>query len=456
MSRIKYWNGSEWVLAEEYSISVPFEVGGINTTYGNVTDTKSEIGNTWRTAYPVQVDNAKQITIIAETLPASLSVIEYGSDWSVIAITDALNNPKIVKANATKYIKVIATGSNPYSVKIVADGEINTVKNPYIIHGTQGMHFSYEVYDGVYNTGRLLLPNNYSVDGDKIPLIMYSYGATAFTKWNFEFQQPTYTNLSYLVDEGFAVLFVYGFTSKYDVDGKTYHSCSFAMPISIEAYTRGIEYVCDRYNIDNERRYVYSKSLGGSICGLMAENNRAHLKAIAHLAPEIDCINYGSSTGYTTDCRAIIAQEWGINPDDVDSFIADPASVFQSNKENINPWNLMWHFSGQTLAQKFTSRSNYSAFANYWRTAQVPIKLWVAPDDTNISYPACVSYISQLQNNGCEAFIRLMPEGTGAHNAVDTAANALRVASVTTATGVVHENVPLAYVELVEWFNKHK
>jgi hypothetical protein len=64
-------------------------------------------------------------------------------------------------------------------------------------------------------------------------------------------------------------------------------------------------------------------------------------------------------------------------------------------------------------------------------------------------------YIQSLKNCGCVAELRTMPNGTGGHHSVDTDANALKVESIVTKCGITHTNVPLAYVEAIEFFRRY-
>lgn len=52
------------------------------------------------------------------------------------------------------------------------------------------------------------------------------------------------------------------------------------------------------------------------------------------------------------------------------------------------------------------------------------------------------------------AEVRWLPENTGGHHATDTASEALRVDSITTKLGIPHTDIPLVYVELIQWFRR--
>ena len=85
----------------------------------------------------------------------------------------------------------------------------------------------------------------------------------------------------------------------------------------------------------------------------------------------------------------------------------------------------------------------------------VPTKIWIAPDDTNVQYDEVLLYVNSAQRAGSPVYLRLMPKNTGAHYAVEEH-------SGTTCAKVDYKpkyssttvNVPVAYAELIDWFNR--
>ena len=83
-----------------------------------------------------------------------------------------------------------------------------------------------------------------------------------------------------------------------------------------------------------------------------------------------------------------------------------------------------------------------------------PLKIWIAEDDSAVSYARASALVSSLQNDGCYAELRTMPSGTGGHHAVDNDANAPQTTNVTTKCGITYATIPTAYYELVKFFDK--
>jgi hypothetical protein len=58
------------------------------------------------------------------------------------------------------------------------------------------------------------------------------------------------------------------------------------------------------------------------------------------------------------------------------------------------------------------------------------------------------SFLEYDRNGG------LLPDNTGGHHSVDNSPDALQVSSITTRLGITHANVPLAYVEMLQFFRR--
>ena len=142
-----------------------------------------------------------------------------------------------------------------------------------------------------------MLPPNYCVEGDPVPLIIWDSGDGSFRDWdNYECASyPGRANgVRYLRDQGFAVLEIYSWGSRYY---KKYPGCGgrSAMPIPthLATHEKGVEYVLDRYNIDSENIFHISKSGSGKIALYYAlERPSFNLKSIYAFAPVFDDLNF--------------------------------------------------------------------------------------------------------------------------------------------------------------------
>ena len=88
--------------------------------------------------------------------------------------------------------------------------------------------------------------------------------------------------------------------------------------------------------------------------------------------------------------------------------------------------------------------------ANRWTPC--PTEIWIAEDDWVVFHGNSKLFVEMAQRTGSPCYLRTMPKNTGGHHAVDTAENALKVNYITKYAGVVE--IPAAYAELVDWFNR--
>ena len=92
------------------------------------------------------------------------------------------------------------------------------------------------------------------------------------------------------------------------------------------------------------------------------------------------------------------------------------------------------------------------------RFIETPIRIYISIGDEAVSYNLAKNYIKSLQNGGSPAELRTLPApqpGESGHAMVDTAPSCPKVASVTTKDGTLFTDVPLTFVEMVQFFREH-
>jgi hypothetical protein len=104
------------------------------------------------------------------------------------------------------------------------------------------------------------------------------------------------------------------------------------------------------------------------------------------------------------------------------------------------------------LATKVENSLAHTNVQDSFQSANVPIKIWIAQDDTSVSYSQANAFITRLKNYGCVAEMRTMPSNTGGHYSVDTDSNAPQTTNVTTPLGVLYATIPTAFYELELYF----
>lgn len=453
---------------------IPLEHGSIANT-GEVTNTLNNALITFRSAFPIAINGNKLSASVENDSSdvSSVSVFEYGQNFVFIQ-TQTLTNGSATLSDNTKYVRFMVTlsGADYDPRNIVIDGGVNVVKNFPVRSGYE--KFLYEVYDGVFGSGVLMLPPNYSIDGKPVPLLVFIHGSNGFSEWDSNMGvlrggSTYYPYMEYLRDEGFAILDVYGWTSKYlstanmQTLSEPNKSNTWVLPITYSAFRSGIRYVLSRYNLDKNNVSIYCKSLGGGLANMFAIKSDIPLVAICELAPTVDSLFWGG-WGQSVAGRTIIADQLKLTGNVNSVFLqtnfdwrsTNGKAFIDANIDKISGFNAGWNYNGQTLTDKLQdSYDKDYTNTGYCREVLYPIKIWVAPDDTNISYPKILEFVAQCKNNSEDVTLREMPENTGGHHSVDNDPSA-PTEDVTTALGIAYEDVPSAYVEMVEFIRSRQ
>ena len=410
-------------------------------------------------------------------------------------------------SSTAKYIKITlalaSTGNTRkfHDLTFTSNGEMRLYKLPNIPNDDTSVapinvnQVSYIVSGDTYTSGQLLLPPNYSIHGQPVPLIVILHGTSSMNTWTEAIGTNSGTStrplLDYLTNEGFAVFDCYPFTSKY------YKATAQLMcaPLSVfkDAYETGIEFVCSRFNVDVNSVCMYAMSLGG-VMGHMFLHSKGVIspRAIAMLAP---------STGYASQVfrtffleqsgRQLIVDYCGLGDEqDADTFIStnaglDNATAVQFVENHLDDFagyivsaigvagatyqdHFDWMMTGETtlpqwmvdlslpaipssLTHGVDSLINHPGLTCY---TPIPVKFWQAFDDVNVPAHPNYTIYNWMKNGGTNVHWRTMPSGTGGHHAVDTDANALK-SSGTTRLGISYTDIATAYVEMVDFFYKN-
>ncbi len=451
-----------------YSLKVPTEHGNFNVDNGKTIREYGWINRRFKTAFPVKVNPGSTISMEIYKDTADLDtcrVLEYGDNGFIG--TSVISNNVFTVGDTTKFIYVLigysVDGHDPEFVTLSSDTEMVVTKR-FPINGAYE-EFVYEVYPGVFTVGVLMLPPNYDINGKAVPLMAFGHGSNGFASWGAgmgaiygeSFSYLPY--MEYLRDEGYAVFDCLGCSKKYtSSSSSTDTETNFASHIVVQSYMSGIEYILKHYNLDADNVNFYGKSLGGFICAVMANQNRLKIKTVSMLCPWINVMS-ASNTGWVTSKRVMLADDWGLEGDVSTVFTVDGFNMrseagqafIRQNLPHIVCINPAWQYDGKTADEKFTDTVDmHYTNTDYTRHLTCPVKIWGAADDAQIPLSQLTEYISQAQNGGYEAILRLMPNGTGGHHSVDTDANALK-SSGTTALGIAYSNIPTAYVEMVQF-----
>lgn len=476
-----YNDGTSWVPLEvqseetaSYTIPVELENGYYDNTANRYNDNFSaNVIN----RKPIVLNGATKIRIEGVPL-ATGTVYTRSSNGSAIrtvtaTFTDGVSN-EIAINEGEFYIDFTFANFNyrAYNVCVTATGGTSAPEQTKRIYSNQGgttivrFHLNKDLNDNTCAAFRL--PPNYAYDGTPVPLVVFFAGSMDYPDVNRGFASAYNAGINYVRDEGFAVMQVFSWGSDY---ATKYYGCGndqpFSVPICLLAIRKGIEYMCDRYNIDPESVHVVAKSVGGIIANYFVSRPVWNFKSISMFDP---CLDFISMRGRYGGGRKALAASLDLQGD-LDEFYAmtywyfsDEGKAFWTlNKEKLILLNPAWlDLIGGTFQQNFDasfadakawwankSTTDVYTHTEYKRLGKVPTKIWGAPDDAETPYPIMATTIAQLQNGGCFSELRNLPTNTGGHSA--STGNTNVVASITTALGITHTNIPVAWAECVPW-----
>ena len=208
-------------------------------------------------------------------------------------------NTIVSLCNNCKYIRFKIRASNtPSSIFLQFNGGVeNPQECKRVQMNTPYDRLVYAVDEDVYTTAILMLPPNYTTEGDPVPLIIWDSGDGSFVNWD-TYECESYlgraNGIRYLRDSGFAVLEIYSWGSKYY---KKYPDCGWRsampIPIHISTHEKGVKYVLDRYNVNSENIFHISKSGSGKIALYYALVRPSfNLKSIYAFSPVFDDLTF--------------------------------------------------------------------------------------------------------------------------------------------------------------------
>lgn len=441
-----------------------------------------------RSAYTIYIDGAYMYSIPGNGFNTSTEhayAYYYNSEFQYVdkqAVT--FENNYLIPANVS-YMKVMVeslTDGTDLSVKpkkikinFFSEGiDPFEVKNGH--YHTDVEWLTFDVTEDVCSCARMLLPSNYNPIGKAVPLILYLSGSGNFTYWTANFPaNQLEKNLPYLQDEGFAVLSIFGwgdyFYTKYQYCGRAY---PYPTPTCRSVIKAGVEWICDRFNIDINNVHILGKSQGGQNGLFYVSNPDFPLKSISLFAPVLDYFSMPGEDEYV-DTRKAIAEDIGMTGTDLSYFTGTgyvgyserAKALWENNIPQAAGLNEAWTELADEIIQNKLDKS-FSDAEEFWtgeawetpdrtdiynhteykKIGRVPVKIWGASDDDQTPYFKMTEVVEQLKNGGCEAHMRTFPRGEGGHNCADFGSETV---NVTTALGVAYEGLSKGMYEAVLW-----
>ena len=467
-------------------INIPLEGGDYDSSSDNRFYLKFSYNNhnsRRRNKMPVYLNGAVGLRFPAFSVNASVFLCD--SDGAIIFTTNAKNNTFLdIPSNAVYFDFSVASGSIESVTFEVVGGNAKLGKRLYRNSGatiTQDI----DVEGTVYTAMSYRLPPNYSHDGNKVPIVLFIPGNNSYTAMHKGFPASASVGVSYLENEGFAVIEVFGWGSYYI--GK-YPDCGkdhpYPVPISEKCLATGLKTFIEEYNVDGDNIHVIGRSFGG----LMALHYALHplngMRTATLFDPVIDTL---SMRGRFSDARKALVEELSFNGTSaeledfydieengdtdtgVPNYYFSPRcqTIWAQNMPALIRLNPTWdNLIDATLSDNYDkaiadartwweTRTNVdtSLYNNndYHVISSLPVKVIGAEDDSDTPSRIYQEKIDQLRNAGNPAEIYLVP--TGGHDAVSVDTDYAE--DVTTVLGVLCKDVPIGWIEAVKWIRKN-
>lgn len=466
------------------ALRIKMERGGLKNT-GAMDYTIASYNGYVRSQMLIKVNDAT--SVVGKTL-TGFTIYEFGQNFSFIKTS---SEGDTFDSN-TKYIKIVKqTNDIMESALFVFDGDVEEVYNVQIEKGTysdggvtrlKSEMLVFGVSEGICTTARLILPPNYSISGQKVPLIIwdacdgsYSWGRSI----DYVGSTPSSitTQLQYLNDEGFAVLEIYPWGSR--IAG-LYNPSGGAVPIptSLMAHEKAVEYITSRFNISDTNIFLSSWSGSGKLSSFYAIHRPSfNLRSIYAFSPVVDGLSFvqwsapafrkalNEDMKFGGDTSVFLGNgAWPIADGSQVDFITANAGKF-AKCAAINWQNMV----GKTITQKIADSISFSK--GFWvdhssniynrhdlsiTSGGVPITIIASADDEQCPYLVMEEFIIQLKNGGAEAKIITLPNNTGKHraatfgNEVDNDGDGITTRYGNNGSGVFYASIPFGWHYMVE------
>lgn len=491
--------------SEERALSVLMERGGMFSATGYDTWEIADYNAFYRTALFVWTGGARAVKC-----PFAGNLFQFNSS-NVLITKNTVGTGYFPLDENCAFIRF---STNHETVKerelfVFAGGNPSEKKRTQLRSDEEKLTF--KVDEHIFTTARLLLPPNYTADGEKVPLIIWDSSDGSFKYWNTHTMGDNYpgriNGLHYLRDSGFAVVEIYSWGSYYF---QKYPDCGnrSAMPIPthIATHKAGVEYVLNRYNIDPENIFHISASGSGKLALYYAlERPKFNLKSIYAMCPVFDDLNF---VGWgMQDYRLALFEElnmrgdaetegtpayqykngtpiseggyngtaWVPRSNKGKQFIADNADKFTFA---VPGW---MNLCGQTITQKmqdtfdfadaFWEGYTYNNGSWSWTDPtklpatrggvcytrdnlvlvgnHIPLMVVMSPTDEQTPYWDANEVVEQLLNGGCDASMVTLE--TGGHSGPTLSTSGANVVeNVTTRLGYEYETVSIGWYLAVE------
>lgn len=278
--------------------------------------------------------------------------------------------------------------------------------------------------------GYIMLPKNYSKDGEPVRLVMVCHGASSTLSSYQSFEVKTHSQ-TYWLEMGYAIMDMFACPPALG-NGSELH---YGNPVVLECYEKGYEYVMKRFNLKTDGIFVLGSSMGGLSSFQIVQSEKFPVLAQVANCPVIDLFKQAYCNPWTDVVyqREHISYYFGfagIKPvftgnKHIPSI--DEVNYFVNNFEKIKTYSpiIARVISGDYLLITDNISSNAivenkeeaTLYAQLTATHPCPLLIIHNTDDSVVSYRYSVYFAEMLQRGGSEITLKLYD--SGGHNAWD-------------------------------------
>lgn len=491
-------------------------IGGYNTpviTDANMVTVEENFSNYRHTTLMLDVSQCT-VTGVTTGSGETLSVFCYGENGAFIKVVNSVS----AITSDVKYIKLqtgLASGyTSTKPIRVSVNGNVKLCKNsvpalleytpfrfetriPVTDDAVESCGLTYNKNTRCMDTGVIVMPPNYSIKGEPVPLVLFLHGTTDANEFlTRPLSGEHYLVSQFLANNGYAVADCSGITNLYYDRYSTAKGEGIAAPSYILALQNLVKYIFANYNVVTDGVYLSCKSIGGIPAMLLLQKQPFKIKSVGMLSPALSpIISLSNHARKLTDSANMEAEQLGIDYTFVaDRFNADDkASIIN----NISIWRkidgffegtdltdaqvqtIVGNSHGATTDSVFSliigkadgtvgQQSNWNALVTEQYHTDVPVRVWISEGDNAVHYCNSQLFVKMAENGDCDCTLRTMAAlsaygtssaSTESHNVCTIAHGAPRITSYTTRLGTTitsfngKSGVPKGICELVNWFN---
>lgn len=306
--------------------------------------------------------------------------------------------------------------------------------------------------------GILALPEQYNPDGAPTRLIVYCHGAAVNYDADVSQFDPTELDPNYWLAEGCAVM---------DIEGNPYNNVDehYYAPCARQSYLAAYDWVLRHYNIRKDGVYLGGRSMGG---GMSLELLQSRMPVIATctiamggtIPPRVwnymtaarrqfcaEKMGFAGTAPTWTSQKPMTTAEWNY--------------IFDTNWDKVVKYCPFWR-GVECLPDREAllspgnivgpSQVETDLYNSMHLKVKSPIKLFAALDDATVSPANMRLYYQMLLNAAQVCELRWFP--TGGHHFEMEAQN--KVDSWTTTYGTTVSDVPIPYIEALQYWRRYE